>query len=77
MDSDVGLLNNPVSLIERHLALSINREQKHGRGYRYCRGRSAGIGAAKTLRDKGVSFVVLEGSHRIGGRGYTERSCAW
>ena len=33
---------------------------------------SAGIAAAKTLLEHGVSFVLLEGSHRIGGRGYTE-----
>lgn len=33
---------------------------------------SAGIGAAKTVRDRGLSFVVLEASHRIGGRAYTE-----
>ena len=33
---------------------------------------AAGIGAAKTLRRLGKSFVVLEASHRIGGRAYTE-----
>jgi monoamine oxidase len=33
---------------------------------------AAGIGAARTLRERGVSFVLLEASHRIGGRGYTE-----
>ena len=33
---------------------------------------AAGLGAAKALARRGVSFVVLEASHRIGGRGYTE-----
>ena len=33
---------------------------------------AAGIGAAKTLQRLGKSFVVLEASHRIGGRAYTE-----
>lgn len=33
---------------------------------------SAGIAAAKVLREHGVSFKLLEASHRIGGRGYTE-----
>ena len=33
---------------------------------------SAGIAAAKTARELGLDYVVLEASHRIGGRGYTE-----
>ncbi len=33
---------------------------------------AAGIGAARTLRKRGVSFVLLEAAHRVGGRGYTE-----
>jgi len=33
---------------------------------------AAGLGAAKELAARGVSFVVLEASHRIGGRAYTE-----
>jgi len=33
---------------------------------------AAGIGAAKTLRQRGIGFKVLEASHRIGGRAYTE-----
>lgn len=33
---------------------------------------AAGIGAARTLRMRGVSFEVLEASHRIGGRALTE-----
>ena len=33
---------------------------------------AAGIGAAKTLAQRGLSFTVVEGSHRIGGRAYTE-----
>lgn len=33
---------------------------------------SAGIAAAKAARALGLDFVVLEASHRIGGRGYTE-----
>ena len=33
---------------------------------------AAGIGAAKTLASHGVSFAVVEASHRIGGRAYTE-----
>ncbi|BAM86291.1 conserved hypothetical protein [Bradyrhizobium oligotrophicum S58] len=32
---------------------------------------AAGLGAAHTLRDKGVSFVVLEARDRVGGRAYT------
>ncbi len=33
---------------------------------------AAGLSAAKALRKLGRSFVVLEGSHRIGGRAYSE-----
>ncbi len=33
---------------------------------------SAGIGAAKAARERGMSFTVLEASHRIGGRALTE-----
>jgi monoamine oxidase len=33
---------------------------------------SAGLAAAKTARGLGLDVVVLEASHRIGGRGYTE-----
>ena len=33
---------------------------------------SAGIAAAKTARTLGLDYVVLEASHRIGGRAYTE-----
>lgn len=33
---------------------------------------AAGLAAARTLRDRRVNFVLLEASHRIGGRGYTE-----
>lgn len=33
---------------------------------------SAGLSAAKTLAEQGVPFVVLEASHRIGGRAYSE-----
>ncbi|MEE8143900.1 MAG: NAD(P)/FAD-dependent oxidoreductase [Kiloniellales bacterium] len=33
---------------------------------------AAGLGAGRWLHDQGVSFVVLEASHRLGGRGYTE-----
>jgi monoamine oxidase len=33
---------------------------------------AAGLGAGRTLADLGVDFVVLEGAHRVGGRGYTE-----
>lgn len=33
---------------------------------------SAGLAAAKTARALGLDVVVLEASHRIGGRGYTE-----
>ncbi|MGH6880683.1 MAG: NAD(P)-binding protein, partial [Hypericibacter sp.] len=32
---------------------------------------SAGLAAAKTARSLGLDVVVLEASHRIGGRGYT------
>ncbi|MCP4042243.1 MAG: FAD-dependent oxidoreductase [Gammaproteobacteria bacterium] len=32
----------------------------------------AGIEAAKTLHDKGISFVVVEANNRIGGRVYTD-----
>ena len=33
---------------------------------------AAGLAAAKTLSELGVPFVLLEASHRIGGRAYTE-----
>lgn len=33
---------------------------------------AAGLSAAKTLMNADKSFIVLEASHRIGGRGYTE-----
>jgi monoamine oxidase len=33
---------------------------------------AAGIGAGKTLAERGVSFAVVEASHRVGGRAYTE-----
>lgn len=33
---------------------------------------SAGLSAAKAATENGLSFVVLEASHRIGGRAYTE-----
>jgi len=33
---------------------------------------TAGLGAAKTLAERGISFVLLEAAHRIGGRAYTE-----
>ena len=33
---------------------------------------AAGLGAARKLMQDGRSFVVLEASHRIGGRAYTE-----
>ncbi len=33
---------------------------------------AAGLAAARELSNRGTSFVLLEASHRIGGRGYTE-----
>ena len=33
---------------------------------------AAGLSAAKTAAQRGLSFVLLEASHRIGGRAYTE-----
>lgn len=33
---------------------------------------SAGLSAAKELAKRGLSYVVVEGSHRIGGRAYSE-----
>ena len=33
---------------------------------------AAGLSAAKEAAQKGLSFVVVEASHRIGGRAYTE-----
>jgi len=33
---------------------------------------SAGLSAARAAAEKGLSFVVVEASHRIGGRAYTE-----
>ncbi|MEM6340083.1 MAG: FAD-dependent oxidoreductase, partial [Pseudomonadota bacterium] len=47
---------------------------------------SAGLAAGRTLRDAGVSFVMVEASDRVGGRAYTESStlgqpvdhgCSW
>ena len=37
---------------------------------------AAGIGAAKAATKLGLSFIVVEASHRVGGRGYTERPTA-
>jgi monoamine oxidase len=33
---------------------------------------AAGLAAARELAGQGISFVVLEASHRIGGRAYSE-----
>lgn len=33
---------------------------------------AAGLGAGRKLQELGASFVILEASHRVGGRGYTE-----
>ncbi len=33
---------------------------------------AAGLSAAKELTRLGLSFIVVEGSHRIGGRAYSE-----
>jgi len=33
---------------------------------------SAGLSAAKELTEQGISFIVMEASHRIGGRAYSE-----
>jgi monoamine oxidase len=33
---------------------------------------AAGLSAAKELTKQGISFVVVEASHRIGGRAYSE-----
>ena len=33
---------------------------------------AAGLSAAKELSKQGISFIVVEGSHRIGGRAYSE-----
>ena len=33
---------------------------------------AAGLAAGRTLQQRGADFLVLEASHRIGGRGYTE-----
>ncbi len=33
---------------------------------------AAGLSAAKTLAQSNISFILLEGSHRIGGRAYSE-----
>jgi monoamine oxidase len=33
---------------------------------------ASGLSAAKELARLGVSYVVIEGSHRIGGRAYSE-----
>ncbi len=33
----------------------------------------AGLAAAKELTKRGISYIVVEASHRIGGRGYTEK----
>ena len=34
---------------------------------------AAGIGAGLELRDRGLSFVILEAAGRVGGRGFTDR----
>ena len=33
----------------------------------------AGLAAAKSLASAGISFIVVEASHRIGGRAYSEQ----
>jgi monoamine oxidase len=33
---------------------------------------AAGLSAARSLRERGRRFAVVEGSHRIGGRAYSE-----
>jgi monoamine oxidase len=33
---------------------------------------AAGLSAAKELSKQGISFIVVEASHRIGGRAYSE-----
>ena len=33
---------------------------------------AAGLSAAKELTKQGISFIVVEASHRIGGRAYSE-----
>ena len=33
---------------------------------------AAGLSAAKELSSLGLSYTVIEGSHRIGGRAYSE-----
>ena len=47
---------------------------------------AAGLSAGRTLRDKGVSFVIVEAAGRVGGRAYTEsetlgqpvdHGCSW
>lgn len=47
---------------------------------------SAGLAAGRTLRDAGISFVIVESSDRVGGRAYTESTtlgqpvdhgCSW
>ena len=33
---------------------------------------AAGLGAGQKLKQLGASYIILEASHRVGGRGYTE-----
>lgn len=37
---------------------------------------AAGLSAAKELTKQGISFIVVEASHRIGGRAYSEELAA-
>lgn len=90
----------PVPLQRRRVLAGLGMAGMSMAGARYALARSlpsnpdviiigagaAGLAAGRALREKGLSFVILEAADRVGGRAYTERAsfgqpldhgCSW